>query len=90
MAVIKAKQLADGRWECQGCLVKFTRYKRDLKHPDGWVNPPKFHDDACRKAFHHGGLSMKKIMGIMRQVAREEISASVRPGALLKAEEARA
>jgi hypothetical protein len=89
MAVIKAKQLADGRWECQGCLVKFTRHKRDLQHPDGWVNPPKFHNDACRKAFHHGGLSMKKIMGIMRQVANEQIDARVRSTAI-KAAEARA
>ncbi len=89
MAVIHAKQLADGRWECQGCLCKFTKHKRDKEHPNGWTVPPKFHDDACKKSFHHGGLSLKRIMGIMRQVANEQIDARIRRTAI-KAEEARA
>jgi hypothetical protein len=95
MAVIHAKQLADGRWECQGCLCKFTKHKRDKDHPNGWTVPPKFHDDACKKSFHHGGLSLKKIMGMLVQVADQRIIANVKAGSLkadarLKAEEARA
>src|SRR5262245_20833460 len=68
---IRAKQLADGRWECQNCLAKFTRHKRSPDNPKGYVAPPKFCADSCRMEFHaNGGTSYRKIKaqveGIMR------------------------
>lgn len=62
--MIKPKKLADGRWECQNCLKKFTRYPRDKEHKGGYVpgKEPKFCSDRCRKEFHRGGgMSFRKL-----------------------------
>lgn len=70
----KAKQLADGRWECQGCLSKFTCHKRDKKHPDGWTTPPKFCKPGCRKRFHlEDGMSFRKLQVIVNGILKKEI-----------------
>lgn len=67
-----AKQLADGRWECQNCLGKFTRYKRSSEHRDGWTKEPKFCDDACRKEFHFtGGMGYRRMKDIVRRIVFE-------------------
>lgn len=64
-------KLADGRYECQNCLKKFT------KHPK-YFHEPSFCCDNCRKNFHaNGGFNLKKIEARIqpkvRQWARDEI-----------------
>ena len=63
--MIKAKRLADGRYECQNCLKKFT------KHPRASIEP-KFCSDPCRKEFHTtGGMSFRKLKDIVRRIVFE-------------------
>ena len=68
-------KLADGRYECQNCLRKFTRNEYTFKEP-------KFCKDKCRKEFHaNSGISLKKIETRVRQWVRDEL---VQAGAISK------
>jgi hypothetical protein len=58
-------KLADGRYECQNCLRKFTKNERTYKDPS-------FCQDSCRKNFHaNGGLSLKKVEARLQPKVRE-------------------
>jgi hypothetical protein len=73
----KAHKLADGRYECQNCLRKFSKTPHTYKDPLFCSNP-------CRYEFHHqGGISLKRIESKVKRWVREEWAA-------IKAEEARA
>ncbi len=72
----KPHKLADGRYECQNCLRKFTR------NANTYIDP-LFCSDPCRKEFHQHGLSLKRLDSKVRQIVRNELAA-------IKAEEARA
>lgn len=65
--MVKAHKLADGRFECQNCLKKFSRNKKT------YIDP-KFCSDDCRKEFHYnGGFSLKRIESKVRQWVRDEL-----------------
>lgn len=76
---VTAHKLADGRYECQNCLKKFT------KGPRTFIEP-KFCKKKCCDEFHlNGGMSLKKLEHKIRSIVRDEL------GALgIKAEGARA
>jgi hypothetical protein len=78
-ALVTAKRLADGRYECQNCLKRFTRSASKKSTIE-----PKFCGDPCRKEWHKtGALSLRKIKAFVTRCVREEYAA-------IKAEEARA
>lgn len=59
--MVKPHRLADGRYECQNCLRKFT------KHAKATVEP-KFCTDNCRKEFHTtGGMSLRKLRDLIER-----------------------
>jgi hypothetical protein len=64
---VVAHKLADGRYECQNCLKKFTknpRFRRD----------PKFCKKQCCDEFHlNGGMSLKKLEHKIRTIVRDEL-----------------
>jgi hypothetical protein len=63
----KPHKLADGRYECQNCLRKFTKNAQTYKDPI-------FCQDACRKEFHYqGGMSTKRLETKVRQWIRDEL-----------------
>lgn len=63
----KPHKLADGRYECQNCLKKFTKNEWTFKDPI-------FHSDKCRKEFHaNSGMSLKKLETRVRGWVRDEI-----------------
>jgi len=60
-------KLADGRYECQNCLRKFT------KNPKAKVEP-KFCKKKCCDEFHaHGGMSLKRLDDKVRRIVRDEL-----------------
>lgn len=59
--MIKPHKLADGRYECQNCMRKFTRNKKATIEP-------KFCGDNCRKEFHTtGGMSLRKLRDLIER-----------------------
>lgn len=61
----KPHKLADGRYECQNCLRKFTKNPSPKA-----VHEPKFCGDACRKEFHaNGGMSLKRLTDVIERKA---------------------
>lgn len=64
---VTAHKLADGRYECQNCLKKFTKnplFRRD----------PKFCQKKCCDEFHlNGGMSLKKLEHKIRTIVRDEL-----------------
>lgn len=74
-AMIKPKQLADGRWECQNCLGKFTSHRRTPENRKGWTTEPKFCSDNCRKEFHaSGAMSYRKLKDMVRRIVSEMLT----------------
>lgn len=66
----KPHKLADGRYECQNCLRKFTKNEYTFKDP-------LFCSDRCRKEFHaQGGLSLKRLESKVRIWVRDEMKAA--------------
>ncbi len=64
----KSHKLADGRYECQNCLRKFT------KNAQTYIEPI-FCQDACRKEFNHqGGMSLKRLETKVRAWVRDELN----------------
>lgn len=67
MNTVKPHKLADGRYECQNCLKKFTKNPSPKA-----VVEPKFCSDNCRKVFHTtGGMSYRKLKHIVRRIVNE-------------------
>lgn len=65
--MVRAKKLADGRYECQNCLKKFTRNEKATIEP-------KFCGDPCRKEFHtSGGMSLRKLKDLIEQQVDQRI-----------------
>jgi hypothetical protein len=65
MAAATPHKLADGRYECQNCLKKFTKPERTYKEVC-------FCCDNCRKNFHaNGGLSLKKVEARLQPKVRD-------------------
>lgn len=64
----KPHKLADGRYECQNCLRKFS--KNEKTYID-----PVFCQDKCRKEFHfQGGMSLKRLESKVRGWVRDELN----------------
>lgn len=65
---VTAHKLADGRYECQNCLRKFS------KNPK-YTQDPKFCQKACCDEFHlNGGFSLKKMESKIRRWIRDEFA----------------
>jgi ribosomal protein L37AE/L43A len=63
----KPHKLADGRYECQNCLRKFTKNAKTYKDP-------LFCCNTCRYEFHHqGGQSLKRLESTIRRIVRDEL-----------------
>ena len=66
---VEPKKLADGRYECQNCLKRFTR-NASIRS----THEPKFCNDNCRKEFHrNGGMSLRKVKGHVERFATNAI-----------------
>lgn len=66
--MVIAHKLADGRYECQNCLKKFS------KNPRATIEP-KFCKDECRKEFHKaGGMSYRKLKDMVRRIVSEMLA----------------
>jgi len=66
MLGVKPHKLADGRYECQNCLKRFTPGERVTIEP-------KFCSDNCRKEFHTtGGVSLRKLKTLVIGWVRAE------------------
>jgi len=63
----EAKKLADGRFECQNCLRKFT------KNPKTYIEP-KFCQKSCCDEFHlNGGMSLRKLKDKINQEVQRAV-----------------